>query len=120
MPVSARSNGGPAAMSSPARFSLPFFRLATIATRPIGSSCLRRSPFLRLGASACLLLASSLLRVDVLERVAGIRVGAGLGKLDRGVDYALRLGIESRPLLLAQREPLAEVLDRIARLPQLP
>jgi hypothetical protein len=44
---------------------------------------------------------SSVLRVDVLERVAGARIGCRLGELDRGVDDALRVGVESRPLLVA-------------------
>src|SRR2546425_1136277 len=52
MPVSARSKGGPLAMSSAARFWLPCFKCATIAMRSIGSS-------------------SSLLRVHVPERFQG-------------------------------------------------
>src|SRR5207237_1357873 len=53
-----------------------------------------------------------LLRVDVLERVSRVRVGAGLGELDCGVDNLMRLGVEPVPLLVAQLESLAQVLDR--------
>ena len=47
------------------------------------------------------------------------RVGAGLRELDRRIDDALCLGIEPRPLLFAERESRAEVLDRVACLLQL-
>src|SRR5690349_14620523 len=58
------------------------------------------------------------LGIDVLERILRLRVGTGFGELDRLVDDALCVSIESCPLCVVQLEPLTKVPDGIARLPQ--
>src|SRR5688500_18478764 len=120
MPVSARSNGGPPAISSAARGPLPSLSRTTIATRSIPCSSPRRPPLLAFGASLTSVAVSSLLRVHVLQRVARLWVGAGQRELERRIDHAVRLGIEPCPILLADGELSAQVLDRVARLLKFP
>src|SRR5687768_16340752 len=120
MPVSARSNGGPAAISSAARGPLPSLSRATIATRSILCSSPRWPRVLAFGASLTSVAVSSRVRVHVLEGVARLGVGAGERELERRVDNALRLAVESGPLLRADGELGAQVLDRVTRLLQFP
>src|SRR5205809_2521311 len=56
--------------------------------------------------------------IDVLECVVRRRVGAGLRELDRPLDHLGHLRVELGELLVAQAEPLAQELDRVARLAQ--
>src|SRR5439155_5048254 len=63
---------------------------------------------------------SSVLRVDVLERVLRGGVGASEGELERVVDDTVCFAIEPSPLVVCQGELCAQVLDRVARLLQLP
>src|SRR5437868_2695390 len=53
--------------------------------------------------------------IDVLERVLGLRIGAGLGELDRRLDDAVHLRIEPFELLVRDAEPFAQTRDRILR-----
>src|SRR5919108_1832416 len=117
MPVSASSKGGPAAITSAARRPLSSFKRATIATRSIGSSfrCARRR---ERRSSLGLVAGSRLLRVHVLECVARIWVRPGSGELKGCIDHVPGLRIEPHPLLIAEWESSAEILDRVARLPQ--
>ena len=70
------------AISRAARGPLPSFRRATIATRFIGSPLCASDRSCGSSVSGWLLAASSLLRVDVLECIAGIGIRAGSGELE--------------------------------------
>src|SRR5947199_10197743 len=53
--------------------------------------------------------------IDVLESVLGLRVGAGLGEVDRGVDELLHFPVERLVVGVGQTEFLPQELDWIGR-----
>ena len=105
---------------SPDGASPPRVRNAVPPSRPPSGQRRRRSQPSRLLLLSSFVdrgrLGSPLLRVDVLECVRRRRIGSRLGELDRRVGDLLRLGVEVVPFLVAQLEPLTQVLDRIASL----
>src|SRR4051812_12555147 len=51
--------------------------------------------------------------IDVLQCVFGLRVGAVLRKLERGLHRLVRVVVERLELVVAERETLAQAHDRI-------
>src|SRR5581483_1457841 len=55
--------------------------------------------------------------VDVQERVLWLRIGARLRESDRLGNDLVRVVVHALPLLVARLEPLAQVVDGVARFP---
>src|SRR4051794_40913081 len=55
------------------------------------------------------------LRVDVLQGILGLRVGARLRELDRGLDDTLHLVLECRPVVVRHLEAPPQLRDRVVR-----